>query len=139
MKTSAISIVVCIVGCLIILLMARAEGPVDWSECGTCHSEHARGEYAFEHPDNLSCTACHVTHKSGTGKLLLASPLIVCQEPCHTEMGRSHSVGEALINPSSKMPQDVTCTSDCHDPHGSNYKHILQMPARELCFSCHRL
>jgi predicted CXXCH cytochrome family protein len=52
-------------------------------------------------------------------------------------MGRSHPVGENLLNPTSKRLQSLTCTSACHDPHGSDHPKILRLSARELCFSCH--
>lgn len=91
----------------------------------------------YTHPVSLACTVCHMPHRDGGMSRLLADPLTTCQEPCHTNMGRSHPVGRNLMNPTSKRQQDLTCTNACHEPHGSDNPHILRMPARELCFSCH--
>ncbi len=125
---------------LLALLFAVAQDQTpDWTECRSCHEEKYSDAYKYSHPKETGCLGCHVTHDRKTGKLLLGDEIILCQEPCHTNMGRSHTTGRMLRNPTSGDSQDVTCTNRCHDPHGSDYKHILKMKPRDLCFSCHDL
>jgi len=109
----------------------------NYDNCQACHQDKYGGTYKYMHSNSPQCLSCHSTHTSGNPDLLLASPVILCQEPCHTNLGRSHPVGNNLINPDSQQVMNLTCTNYCHDAHGSNYKNILKTNARELCFSCH--
>ncbi len=124
---------------LFLILFAREEEPQDWNDCRKCHEDLYEDNFRYMHPRETDCMGCHVSHDRGTGKLLLGDEVILCQEPCHTDLGRSHPTGKNLRNPTSGEYQEITCTNRCHDPHGSNYKAILRMEARDLCFSCHDL
>lgn len=115
----------------------KAQGLRGEGDCLSCHTTALRAGLRYPHPEEVGCAGCHLPHRKGGVSRLLADPLLVCTEPCHTSMGRSHPVGRGLLNPTSKRAQDLTCTSACHDPHGSDHPKILRTSARELCFSCH--
>lgn len=124
--------------------MVVAQTPSQQAEsCRSCHAAKFDKGSKYSHPPVVDCLGCHKSHGNiqnpVVNQLLLGDPTVLCQEPCHTNMGRSHTVGRSLRNPTSGQPMDVTCTSQCHDPHGSEYKNILRMSARDLCFSCHNL
>ena len=125
-----------------LFVLAKTDNPQAES-CRSCHANKFSGGSKYSHPPVTNCLGCHKSHDTtqnpATGQLLLGDPIVLCQEPCHTNMGRSHTVGRNLHNPTSGQTMDVTCTNQCHDPHGSEFKNVLRMNARELCFSCHNL
>jgi predicted CXXCH cytochrome family protein len=122
-----------------IMILAVAQSPSEWDDCQSCHKDKFEGSSRYMHPQVAGCEVCHTSHDRDKGKLLLADEIVLCQEPCHTDLGRSHSTGRNLRNPTTDELQDVTCTNRCHDPHGSDYKAILRVGAKELCTSCHDL
>jgi predicted CXXCH cytochrome family protein len=121
-----------------IIIKANPKPPQESGDCIECHLDKYDGP-EYMHPGQLACLSCHFTHSNNRGSMYLSDKTILCQEPCHTNMGRSHPVGRNLINPTTKQTQEVTCTNYCHDAHGSRFAGILKMPARQLCFSCHNL
>ncbi len=132
----AFTLVLLAIGVLFIIGV-HADEDEKGNNCVECHAEKSGRASTYMHPKVTDCLGCHLPHGSNAKKLLLGDEIVLCQEPCHTNMGRSHPFGRDLKNPQTGFRQDVTCTSQCHDPHGSEYKGILRMNARDLCFSCH--
>ncbi len=104
--------------------------------CYRCHSDVKPENFRFSHKVN-KCTYCHLYHSSERSKFLLADPVRLCTQPCHSEaeLSQNHPVGFGVIDPNTQS--SLTCTSSCHAPHGSNFKGLLKTNSRNLCFSCH--
>ena len=112
--------------------------------CEVCHVEIAdrMASSPSAHPsmnrtgERATCLDCHRFHDA-TAQFLPADELQSCVESnCHPDqIGEgSHPVGR--INPDTgKM---MTCTSDCHDPHGTRHPWFCrEAPGRDLCLPCH--
>lgn len=111
--------------------------------CAACHEEIA-GRVAsspYGHPGaggsgRAVCLECHAFHDA-RAHFLPGDPIESCaQTNCHPDqLGEgSHPVGG--IDP--RTGQRMTCTSHCHDPHGSRFKWFCKSPpGRDLCVGCH--
>ncbi len=128
-----------VLGMLMVSLRAIPQTAAQWNDCRACHKGNSKGTSSFTHPADVECMACHVPHLSNNGreKLLRAKVRVLCESPCHINMGRSHTIGQELMNPTTRQRQNLTCTSHCHDPHGSEFRGFLRMDPDDLCFSCH--
>jgi predicted CXXCH cytochrome family protein len=108
------------------------------SLCGQCHAEAARLVTSGPHgQDPGACLKCHLNHSSGAPALLRDKAVSLCLG-CHDlgPRGRYHPVGEGLIDPLTSG--ELTCTSSCHHPHGSENERMLrQQNSDGLCLSCH--
>jgi predicted CXXCH cytochrome family protein len=112
-------------------------------ECASCHEQivSQMGTAEYVHPALRAdqgraalCLDCHRFHDA-KDKLLPDDPIQTCLA-CHPASGGegSHPVGV----PNFRSGREITCTSDCHDPHGSANRWICRMePGHALCISCH--
>jgi predicted CXXCH cytochrome family protein len=113
------------------------------ADCGFCHKEiaaqirtarHKHPPVKGPHESVVLCLDCHTFHDSKT-RFLPADPLNACLA-CHPESGKAGSHPVGVKNPKTGRP--ITCTSECHDPHGSSYRWSCRIePGRALCISCH--
>ena len=115
--------------------------------CFTCHqgkewfyrqSGHSRLVNGSSEPG--ACTACHWPHASDFQPLLKTDEDSLCRS-CHgaTEMNGAvynHPVGERYLDPSNG--RQLTCTSTCHDPHGTGLKYSVTKKGDGLCLTCHK-
>lgn len=102
--------------------------------------------------DGGSCLNCHNAQKGGFKFVSPAEKISVCLS-CHSDIaasmaipsggrggGRrtySHPVGGRVIDPNKGGT--LTCSSTCHNPHGTPYKHMLTARGDALCLKCHRV
>jgi predicted CXXCH cytochrome family protein len=113
--------------------------------CAACHQEVASrmSVSRFRHPGMVpgvvgtaACLDCHAFHGARDG-FLKADPIQLCADPkCHPRAldEGSHPVG--IVDPRSQ--KTLTCTSECHDPHGTANKYFCKAePGRALCIRCH--
>ena len=106
--------------------------------CTECHNEPRFTSAKHLHPltKRGQCEACHSAHRSNQPHVLVTNPLTLCRS-CHSDRdrGRSHPIGPGIKDPNTRGM--MTCTSTCHEAHGSRYDKLLTMPQRKLCRHCH--
>lgn len=130
--------------------------------CGSCHNPHAaqyqglinaqNNEFCYECHGNVEvryeqsahsgmlCIRCHTPHGSDYAPILIAENPDLCLE-CHPtfEGQNKHPVSQNFFDIHSK--KGLTCSSSCHNPHGSNYQYMLKNfnPQQDgQCLQCHR-
>lgn len=112
-------------------------------DCVACHQEIgdrlASSPHGHPGPSGSGravCLDCHAFHDASP-RFLPGDPIESCAKAsCHPEQldEGSHPVGG--IDP--RTGRTMTCTSDCHDPHGSRFKWFCKSaPGRDLCVGCH--
>lgn len=129
------------------LLVAR-----DNQLCFTCHDvfPSAAVYNASAHGDDgVLCVGCHTPHGSNYKPILRDSNPRLCFD-CHAPLdfdenprntdgpGRNHPVRPVHYDVNKDVP--LTCSSSCHDPHGSAYNYMLQdfnFPQDGTCLRCH--
>ena len=130
--------------------------------CGSCHNPHAaqyaglidaqNNQFCYQcHGDkqvlyqtsahsNTLCIGCHTPHGSAYSPILIAPNPDLCLR-CHTtfEGGNQHPVRQQFFDVHSR--KGLTCTSSCHNPHGSRYSYMLknfEFPQDGECLQCHK-
>ena len=105
--------------------------------CMECHeygAEHANFDRSQHNVNDVSCIACHSTHKAKEPQFLLVEKQPQLCFGCHTDAKQDfsrpfrHRVEQGL----------VSCT-DCHNQHGSSQTNLLRATASQdqVCFKCH--
>ncbi len=102
------------------------------TQCVSCHQrQQAETLFASSHPirsGQIVCTDCHDAH-GGPGPAALLQPTLNEQcFQCHAEK-RGPFLWE-------HAPVSEDC-SNCHKPHGSNHRNLLQARTPFLCQQCH--
>jgi predicted CXXCH cytochrome family protein len=84
------------------------------------------------------CIRCHTPHGSVFAPLLRNSNPELCLE-CHTWYDNTHIHPVSGRFYDSHAKKRLTCTSTCHNPHGTQYPRMLKYPYRKdgLCLQCH--
>lgn len=130
--------------------------------CASCHNPHAayypglldgaRNEYCFGcHGDkqalyegaahaNSECVGCHTPHGSQYPPMLLETQPDLCLQ-CHSaaEGSNKHPVRPKYYDLHAK--RGLTCTSSCHNPHGTEYDFMMKnydWKQDGLCLQCHK-
>ena len=111
------------------------------ARCNGCH-ESCFSDLARSGHKDLPCTACHEFPDSPNAHLLKAPEPQLCRQ-CHPDPGY-------MAHPTTPDHWDfhagepLTCTSTCHNPHGSAYTHMLRVAYGSdgkgtdyLCLLCH--
>ncbi len=110
--------------------------------CFTCHGDK-RFPYAYTPHNQVeytsftgACVNCHVAHGSDYRPLLADEELRLCWT-CHPayEGPTNHPYYRQTSYPGAGGR--VTCSSSCHNPHGTAYRNMLQRLPDGLCLSCH--
>lgn len=130
------------------LLVAR-----DNSLCFTCHTAYptaaAYNDSAHGTQDVL-CIGCHTPHGSNYAPILRDSnPQLCfdCHEPLYFDENPFGTDGNNRNHPVRPVHYDVnggvplTCSSTCHDPHGTTYSFMLKdynHPEDGTCLLCHK-
>lgn len=115
------------------------------SFCYQCHGSQIRARYeASKHDVNL-CVRCHSPHGSDFAPLLRNGNPDLCEE-CHNvrdtgnnyEGTNRHPVRNRFYDVHHKTP--LTCTSTCHDPHGTSRDMMLNYEPHDdaICLTCHK-
>ncbi len=127
-------------------LHSQNEGKAErGSLCFPCHADFKDKNVGYEHKPFIQedCSRCHKFHgdnprKGNLKKNFSQADIDLCYS-CHPndKLGLSHPVGGNMRDPNTGYL--MTCTSTCHDPHGSDYRFILrQEGGKNLCISCHK-
>lgn len=112
--------------------------------CFKCHSDK-RGPYVESaHYEVVRlggvgyCTNCHKVHGSDYSPLLIQDSVSVCKA-CHADWAHpkiSHPVGSTYVD--KLRARQLTCSSSCHDPHGTYQRNMLKQVPDGLCLKCHK-
>ncbi len=107
--------------------------------CLSCHlntAKHSERISSSHMKDAVACTSCHSMHSNGPAGLVPRAPTQVnalCSS-CHKD------VAAQFAKPfRHKIPEaEMTCV-DCHNPHGSNRKAMVQSAGANdvACTKCH--
>jgi len=110
--------------------------------CYACHGYPVRTTYdASAHwSRRLQCIRCHTPHGSNFAPILRAANPDLCLR-CHPWIeshDNQHPVRPVYYD--TKARTGLTCSSTCHDPHGTRYNYMLRnfyFPLDGLCLQCH--
>jgi predicted CXXCH cytochrome family protein len=113
--------------------------------CYDCHATQIQASYDRSMHVDTPCWGCHTPHGSDWGPLLKAAQPEVCF-PCHERAGyddhaggyKNHPVRPVYYDVNAKT--DLTCTTTCHGPHGTDHNHMLRYydsPLDGNCLICH--
>lgn len=112
--------------------------------CYTCHAE-IKPRYARSDHGDARCWSCHQPHGSDSGPLLNNYQPDVCFS-CHERQCYDDGYGGYWNHPVRSIYYDVnrdtplTCTTSCHDPHGTRNNYMLRAynyPFDGNCLMCH--
>lgn len=113
--------------------------------CYKCHND-LRGRLESDSHSSIGgaagtglCLNCHRPHSSDLAALSTNDPVPFCQS-CHnlSEPERNHPVGKPYLD--ERTGKELTCTSTCHDPHGSTFIYMLRQENNDgLCLTCHQV
>ena len=111
----------------------------DNSFCYQCHDDKQSLYSKSAHVDTL-CISCHTPHGSDDAPMLVESNPDLCLR-CHPALeGRNkHPVRPKFLD--VHADKGLTCTSSCHNPHGTTYNYMLKnfyYPQDGLCLQCHK-
>lgn len=115
--------------------------------CYDCHSVGIQTRYDKSAHFRTPCWGCHTPHGSDYGPLLNAPQPTVCFS-CHPRRFYDDAAGGYKNHPVRPVYYDVheqralTCTTTCHDPHGTPQNYLLQhynSPLDGNCLICHRV
>jgi DmsE family decaheme c-type cytochrome len=108
--------------------------------CYECHGTLIRTTYSRSSHVGLQCIRCHTPHGSDYEPILRSRNPDICLQ-CHVNYDRTD------LNKHPATPEyfdivahkGLTCSSTCHDPHGTRYLRMLNYtwPADGICLACH--
>jgi len=113
--------------------------------CYDCHAVPIQATYDRSAHFRTPCWGCHTPHGSDYGPLLKAPQPAVCF-PCHARRYYDDAAGGYKNHPVRPVYYDVnarsalTCTTTCHDPHGTSHNYMLRhydSPKDGNCLICH--
>ncbi len=115
--------------------------------CYECHAAPIQASYDRSAHFQTPCWGCHTPHGSEYGPLLKDVQPELCF-PCHTRTGYDDAAGGNYRNKHPVRPvyydvnsrEALTCTSSCHDPHGTPNRFMLRhypYPRDGNCLICH--
>lgn len=111
--------------------------------CFICHNDKEAYYVASAHNDIVRlggvglCQNCHEVHGADYSPLLIKDAVEVCKD-CHANWAHqtiSHPVGDGYKDELKKSR--LTCSSTCHDPHGTKNRNMLKQVPDGLCLRCH--
>jgi predicted CXXCH cytochrome family protein len=115
--------------------------------CYACHRKPIQATYDKSAHFKTPCWRCHTPHGSNYGPLLNAPQPEVCFT-CHKRQYYDDRSGGYVNHPvrpgyyDVHMNRALTCTTTCHNPHGTQYTRMLQhynAPLDGNCLICHQV
>lgn len=115
--------------------------------CYRCHASTIKASYERSAHKGTLCIRCHTPHGSDWAPILIKDNPDVCLQ-CHSAAAYDESSSSTYRNNHPVRPKHydpaaktgLTCTSTCHDPHGTAYTHMLRgydYPQDGQCLQCH--
>ncbi len=112
--------------------------PVAKSDCGACHNTHGSNKRGILYDEvhapvaENKCTECHGTPGSPNALKTKKQGIALCRD-CHKDM-----VNQTFSKNRVHWPLvDKTGCLNCHRPHGSKQKKLLQGTVADTCGKCH--
>jgi predicted CXXCH cytochrome family protein len=115
----------------------------EYQRCSQCHPRQCAELAASAHA-GLDCLGCHGAHGAGDRRPAREVSPEACYD-CHPDFldrSRFHLADGSVTDRVAGRP--LTCTSSCHDAHGTTHVAMLRQPYMEgeygtdgLCLSCH--
>jgi predicted CXXCH cytochrome family protein len=107
--------------------------------CFECHGDKQQ-LYAGSAHNNSECVGCHSPHGSAVSPMLLTRQPDLCLR-CHgrLEGTNKHPVRPKYFDVHAK--RGLTCTSSCHNPHGTKYDFMIKSYSwmqDGMCLQCHK-
>ncbi len=111
--------------------------------CYQCHRVKIQATYDVSAHKGLLCVKCHTPHGSDYAPLLIQRNPELCLG-CHDpkyydeEKGNNHPMRPYHYDVVAE--KQLTCTSTCHNPHGSDKNYMLMnyaFPFDGQCLQCH--
>ena len=113
----------------------QAKESIDQTLCHRCHRPEEYRKKRYRHTMEKGCSSCHQNHRPKAEPLLRGDPIDVCAA-CHEAIVSERTHPLRVRDPNTGG--ELTCTSSCHDVHGTDFKFLCELePGRELCVSCH--
>ncbi len=113
----------------------REKEGIDQNLCYVCHRLEKYRTKRYKHSLDKGCLSCHQNHRPVAEPLLKGDPIDVCAA-CHDAIVTERTHPLRVKDPNTG--EELTCTSSCHDVHGTDFKFLCKLePGRELCISCH--
>jgi predicted CXXCH cytochrome family protein len=112
--------------------------------CFICHQDKKNFYLTCAHNQILAtggigdCLGCHVVHGADYASLLPEDSVSVCFN-CHQQIEdavHNHPVADGHIDTLAK--KRLTCSSTCHNPHGTGKNYMVTWYPDELCLKCHQ-
>jgi predicted CXXCH cytochrome family protein len=114
--------------------------------CAECHGQVLVTYNDSDHSGQL-CVKCHTPHGSAYRPLLVERNPELCLQ-CHDDSGYDEATEAVYRNNHPVRPNHydvnqespLTCTSSCHNPHGTDKTHMLRYfasPQDGACLICH--
>ncbi len=113
--------------------------------CYLCHYDkqefytRSKHQKAFRYAAPGLCINCHTPHGSDWAPILLNEECLICLE-CHKfkkPLTHQHPFHFNYID--RRIDGHLSCSSTCHNPHGTENKYMLRWTKDFLCMLCHRL
>ncbi|MFQ6003158.1 MAG: cytochrome c3 family protein, partial [Candidatus Zixiibacteriota bacterium] len=109
---------------------------IDQYLCYRCHKLEKYRNKRYKHNLEGGCLSCHQNHRPKAEPLLKGDPIEVCIA-CHESVVKKRTHPLRVEDPNTGG--ELTCTSSCHDVHGTDFKFLCKLePGRQLCISCHQ-
>jgi predicted CXXCH cytochrome family protein len=107
--------------------------------CYQCHGDKQPGYEDSAHSVN-DCVVCHSPHGSAYAPMLLKKQPDLCLQ-CHPDAQGSNKHPVTPKYYDLHAHKGLTCTSSCHNPHGSKYDFMMRSydwKQDGLCLQCHK-
>jgi DmsE family decaheme c-type cytochrome len=111
--------------------------------CFICHGDKKSLYLTCAHNQILglggtgNCLVCHLVHGADFAALLPKDCISICFD-CHIEIKdkiHNHPVGDTYVDP--LVRRKLTCSSTCHNPHGTGKNYMVKWYPDKLCLACH--
>jgi predicted CXXCH cytochrome family protein len=107
--------------------------------CFDCHGDK-RGLYEGSAHSGSECVSCHTPHGSQYYPMLLGAQPRLCLR-CHPAAEGSNTHPVRPTNYDLRAHRGLTCTSSCHNPHGTENEFMVKDYDRwqdGMCLQCHK-
>lgn len=98
--------------------------------CLSCHKQRSlmNWKVSTHHQQNLACAKCHKTHEGEGAPKPKSEVCISChrKQAAESNLPFHHPIAEGKME-----------CSDCHNPHGGDFRNLRAESVNETCFKCH--
>ncbi len=106
--------------------------------CYQCHAEK-KAIYEISSHERTLCIKCHTPHGSAYTPMLVQSNPDLCLS-CHPNYEGRNKHPVRPVNHDIKANKGLTCSSTCHNPHGTKFRYMINnwnWNQDGMCLQCH--